>query len=722
VTVAPGSVFVSKGWEFDRDIPRVDRQPILDRIMRLPAWVAGDESAANLNVDRLEGLPGFFRLRIGAFRAIFQRLGPHVILHRVEGRGAVYADHRLRSLRFVRDRDGLRLLAPPPALVAAERADTPHRPPPKASIQRREQQNPLTPFTDAELEQLGLSPAAITELRLVPAEMPPDPPLMRLGVDAQVVAAVVELWRDPAPHAQRLAAGEPLSLATLLLSEEEAAERAESRDSASALVAVANAEALDALLELPIEDWMVFLHPAQQRLVDLSNDAPARVRGGAGTGKTVVALHRARALAEQRRGRVLLTTFVTTLPRVWQGLFATFAPAARAALDIRTVDAVAYEIYREGGGWAEPADSSWIEGVVRDVHGGDAEPIGGLTSIGLADEFDYVLTGRGVADLEAYLALPRTGRGSPLGRAARKEVWRRYERYREHLDDAARYGFHEIRAEALRMVVAGEVHRRYAAVVADETQDLTETSVRLLAALAGGGPRPAVTFVGDGQQAIYPGGFSLRSLGVDVRGRSFILRANWRNTYAIWLAASAFIGGDVFDDLEESDSQRTPQEQPYPLRDGASPRLHELSSDAEAAEWLAALVAEDLERGADPADCAVLAPTNAIAAHAERALTLSGLPVRRLDQYAGEHGSAVWCGTFHRAKGLEFKRVYIAGLSEARWPPRVPGLDVAAQREADERSTRAAFVAMTRARDMLDVVVARPPAPRLADAAWAFER
>jgi superfamily I DNA/RNA helicase len=290
------------------------------------------------------------------------------------------------------------------------------------------------------------------------------------------------------------------------------------------------------------------------------------------------------------------------------------------------------------------------------------------------------------------------------------------------LDDEAKYGWHEIRADALRTLTAGEVRRRYAAVIADETQDLTEASVRLLAALAGGGARPAITFVGDGQQSIYPGGFSLRSVGVDVRGRSFVLRTNWRNTYSIWLAASAFIGGDEFDDLDDELAARADDEQPYPLRDGVPPRLHQLGTPAEAVEWLAQLVSEDLLADTNPGDCAALAPTNVLVANIERELARADVPARRLERYAGEHVDSVWVGTFHRAKGLEFKRVYIVGLEDDSWPPRVPGLEPAAQAEADARATRAAFVGMTRARDFLDVVTSERPAPRLADAAWAFDR
>jgi len=117
-----------------------------------------------------------------------------------------------------------------------------------------------------------------------------------------------------------------------------------------------------------------------------------------------------------------------------------------------------------------------------------------------------------------------------------------------------------------------------------------------------------------------------------------------------------------------------------------------------------------------------LAPTNAAAAELEAALRRAGVPVRRLDRYAGEHVDAVWVGTFHRSKGLEFKRVYIAGLDAKSWPPRLPGLEPQAQLDADGRATRAAFVAMTRARDQLDLVTAGDPARQVADAAWAFDR
>lgn len=267
------------------------------------------------------------------------------------------------------------------------------------------------------------------------------------------------------------------------------------------------------------------------------------------------------------------------------------------------------------------------------------------------------------------------------------------------------------------------MRRSFDAVVVDEAQDLTETSVRLLVELAGGLPSPRLTIVGDGQQSIYPGGFSLLSLGIDVRGRSVVLRTNWRNTYAIWMAAQALIRGERFDDLEEEDAVlRDEAESPYPLRNGRPARLHVVTGDdRDEAEWLAALVAEDLENGADPGDCAAVHPFNRGVDRLESALKKAGVPVEPLVSYDGRHRPLVRVGTFHRIKGLEFKRVYVAGLAAGRWPLLLGRDDPVTREENRARQVRAAFVAMTRARDFLDVVVGGAPAAELERARWAFD-
>ena len=328
--------------------------------------------------------------------------------------------------------------------------------------------------------------------------------------------------------------------------------------------------------------------------------------------------------------------------------------------------------------------------IIEDLHAAARSKLSGLSSYGLEEEFDYVIAGRGLESLDEYLAVARTGRGSALSPGARRAVWEVYERYRDRCAREGLISWNEMRREALRMVREGVVTRRYSAVVVDEAQDLTEISIELLVEIAGGLPNPRLTVVGDGQQSIYPGGFSLRSLGIEVRGRSTVLRTNWRNTYWIWQAAQAFIEGEEFDDLEDEQAEvRGASETPYPLRQGRPARLHCIDGGLSGeVAWAAALVAEDIARGVDPGDCAIVHPFNKGVTSLESALKKEGVPVAPLTKYEGEHRPNVWVGTFHRVKGLEFKRVYVTGLAQGRWPIVSAKLDEVAREE--ERASRCA--------------------------------
>jgi superfamily I DNA/RNA helicase len=394
----------------------------------------------------------------------------------------------------------------------------------------------------------------------------------------------------------------------------------------------------------------------------------------------------------------------------------------RERIHTRTVDSLALEVYRAGGGNREIADADRRSALIRHVWASRRQRLGGLSEIGLQEEFDYILIGRSIGDLETYLELPRTGRGSALSAPAREAVWEAHDEYSRAMGRDGLTHFSEVRRDALATLRDGRATRQFAAVVADEAQDLGENAVQLLLEVAGGLPDPNLTLVGDGQQSIYPGGFSLLQQGIDVRGRATVLRTNWRNTHAIWKAAQAFIAGEGFDELEEPDPRmRSSDEVPMPMRDGQPPGLWCASAGEEFA-MAAEVVAESLALGADPGNCAVLAPSNAQVRALRSALQASGVATEDLSAYEGRHGAAVWTGTFHRAKGLEFKHVVVAGLSARTWPPRRPGLDVVARSEARARDVRAAFVAMTRARDRLDVVVGGAPAPELEHARDAFDR
>lgn len=713
-----GRIFLVKGWAWDRSIQRDERDQILERIYELPGWIDNHLGTDNLDVKHLEGATGFLRLRWGGYRVLFQRFGRDAVLHRVGPRSVVYQD--LDRLALVRSADGLRVLETPADVVGE--APSLVRPPIRRRVERPVQQNPLTVFEDSVLAQAGIPRAAIAALRRVPRNLHVETALLGVGLEHGQLLLLLDMWERPSVYLDLLSDGATLDVELARLEEEEAALRVSGDLSSASLMSVADMAAFAALLDSPVEDWMVYLHPEQAWPVGLSIEGPVRVKGAAGTGKTVVALHRARRLVENGAESVLLTTFLSTLPDVWKGLFATFAPDAADRIDMRGVDKIVRQLYREGGGELDPADSDERRSALSHVHQAARGKTGGLTVNQLDDEIQVVIEGRGLTSLNQYVELERTGRGSRLPRAAREEVWELYERYKNRLERAGMLDFAAMRREALGAMRDGRVTLSYDAVIVDEAQDLTETSITLLAELAGGFPRPRITVVGDGQQSIYPGGFSLRSLGIDVRGRSRSFTTNWRNTYAIWLAAQEFIKGESFDDLEDAELEaRLDQDTPYPLRDGKPPRLFVLDDGYDEAAFVAALVADDVQRGVDPADCAVLHPTKKGVDAILRALGNDGVPARKLTEFQGVHSTGVHVGTFHRAKGLEFKRVYVAGLGRKNWPIMWRGTDPESREAERGRQVRAAFVAMTRARDDLQVVCVGAPAEPLERARWAFE-
>lgn len=716
VELAPvrGSVYVPRGFSWDRAIPESDRTALVEQIRRLPAWVDQQLGTDNLDIRKLADGDGLWRLRVGAYRAIFQILPPNVVLHRVFRRKEDTDYKSLGTIELVRSGEGLRTLVedveqPPPV--------PPSRKPVVVPARREVVQNPLSVFTDSELLEVGLPEAAIAELRRVPPELVPDRVLRRLGIEPRLIRFVAELWESPGRYA-----GAPLSQGLGALEEEEAAARLVSEYSASSLVPIDDVQAFLALLDGDIEDWMVYLHPSQANAVRRPVTGPSRVRGGAGTGKTVVALHRARYLADATGGEILLTTFVNNLPKVWERLLASFPDPIRGRIECRTVNQVARELYYSGGGVRELADEQQRRAMIREVWNVHRHRLNGLTELGLEEEFDHVIVGRGIGEFDTYANLPRTGRGTPLPAAARQAVWDAFEDYSQRMGKAKLTYWPELRRDALRVLREGKASLTFDAVVADEAQDLGATSVAMFTELAGGEPTPNLTLVGDGQQSIYPGGLSLLQMGVDVRGRATVLRTNWRNTYAIWCAAQAFIEGEDFDDLEDEGPRgRDVSEAPLPMRDGIAPGLW-IAGEGEVAALAAEVVREALELGVDPGDVGVLAPTNAQVDQLRSALRRAEVPNQDLSRYAGVHEPAVRVGTYHRAKGLEFKHVVVCGLSSSTWPPRRPGLDPVAQMEARGRDIRAAFVAMTRARDRLDVIVGREPPEELERASWAFNR
>ena len=685
------------------------------------------DDAPTLDIKALQGRPGLYRLRVGDWRAIFMPTDEGFFVTAVGLRKDIY--ERLDRMRVARKGDGVRIIEVParPAVVSAarERAQQHER----ARVGKPVDRNPLCAFRDEELRRIdGVDDELIEWLRSLPETIDIGSALVSRLDDPDLALLLADLWERPGHHVLCFANGGAPSARDLHVEMDELARRLASADSETEVVATQTPGQIRRLLDAAIEEWMVYLHPDQRAIARANFNGPARVRGGPGTGKTVVALHRARVLARQRVAdgdRVLLTTFLSTLPRVWTSLMELLDEKALRRLEVRNTDSLAREIVASAlGDDLRIIDHDARVKLVAPLIKRHRLPTWFAERPDLLlDEFDAFLTGRAIGRLDDYLALRRRGGGTALSAAQRGRVFSAYTEYREKLRRERVHDWAHLRLEALRLAEAG-AGPRFDGVIVDEAQDLSAVGMRLLFTLDKSEHHRHFLVVGDGQQSIYPGGYSLRELGIDVVGRSRVLTSNWRNTWSVWTAARAVIEGEEFDDLDEDVGLRPTGEEPKPLTIGEPAELHVLRSPGEELDLLAVLVQERIDAGVDPGDIAVLAAVNRKADDAIRALTRSGIRTHPLTDYAGEHADGVLVGTFNRAKGLEFKEVFVVGLAAAEWPPRwfvPPNLDEEDRRERMALQLRTLFVGMSRARDRLFLLSGGEPAEPVRTAEWAMD-
>ena len=618
----------------------------------------------------------------------------------------LYGEHdveeRAKRLRFEEDVEtgGIRIVE------VVKRAQEPERQP--EGVMSREPGSLFMAWTDDELARYGFNDIEVAVLRgldeLSELEQLED----RMGAESFDRSLALALYHDvDAPSEKREVAErrrEEVEREVVAPQEKELERKIASPRSRKHFAPI-SVEGLQEVLAKPIEDWMIFLHPDQAKLTQRPFSGPARVRGAAGTGKTVVALHRARHLAATYGEKVLFTTYVTNLPKVFGQLFARLAPELDGQVEFVSLHAWAYRFVKQHGSPfqldTQQSYSAYNEAYKRVASGSpDLDDLGWRY---LREEIDWVIKGRGLQRHEDYLALARTGRGTPLPRGVRERVWGLYEEYERQLRRRRVVDFNDLLLKALELLQNGRAESPYRAVVIDEAQDLTETGLRLAYDLAGRDERDGLFMVGDGQQSVYPGGFSLSHLGIDVRGRSSLMKVNYRNTRAILDAARGVVGERPFDDGEDALDRRDVGEEVTVLRDGTAPSFVEFANeDDHDTELVAAItkVSEDPEVGLG--DIAVLVPTNAMVKRYASLIRNLGLRSQKLEQYEGIPNEQVKVGTFQRRKGLEFKHVFLPrldadGLQEA---PR-HSEDETAHAERMELLRRQVFVAMTRARDGL---------------------
>lgn len=478
----------------------------------------------------------------------------------------------------------------------------------------------------------------------------------------------------------------------------------EHEDQVSDLIAGDIAGALEGYCDGTIEDWMVFLSPLQRRAVDRATHGPARVSGGPGTGKTVVALHRAAEIARSLVGheRLLVTSFVNTVPDVLQGLVRGFAADVVDRIDFRGIHSLAGSVlaasHRAVRVDEAAARRRFDEALEKDMERAALLRSAGFSAGYLWDEVTKVVEGREFNTVEAYASAQRHGRHGPMRDKERRVLWTLYEDYRTACDRPESVVDWSRHLALARQAAAGvSANMRYRAIVIDEAQDMTQAGLGLLLALLDDGPRGQILLVGDNGQRIYPGGFRLGDLDVDVRGRSFVLDTCYRSTDEIMRTAGA-LGRYLSPEDYGADGLRSVGLKT--VRFGSKPQLREFQYVSQEQKWVLEQLASV---GVDREACAVLVPSNNLADKWRQAIAEAGMTACSLLEYVGEAKAGIKVGTYNRAKGLEFKHVFLPNLSTFGFP-----VD---SNDADQLVLRGSqlYVALTRARDRLSLSFAGDP-------------
>lgn len=500
-------------------------------------------------------------------------------------------------------------------------------------------------------------------------------------------------------------------------------------------------EEFQRLMSAPIEDWMIFLHPDQRTLVDRRFSGPARVRGSAGTGKTVVALHRAAALAKRfasqtvQPGRqqrpILFTTFIKSLPPVFENLYKKLPTAVDEAVEFINIDKLAFRICCESGQQPKldkkAADTSFFKAYTAVVQSGTPLDRHGLTPPYLMEEVQAVLKGRGVDSLEEYLKMERTGRRTPFTAAMREQAWRLRVEWDTYLDERGVTDFPDVIRRA-RDLARQRPKPTYCAAIVDESQDITLVGLQFIRALVNGTDEQdrsdALFIVGDGAQKIYPGGFTLAQAGLDVRGNSAVLRVNYRNTREIIDAAMACTGSEPVVDLGE-EYTRGDAAADAVRNSNLKPCLVRAAKFSNRVNFVVNKIQEFHEsQGLRYGDIGIFAATGLRVDQVLEKFRHTPLSNRfqNLKDFKGQPNDFIKIGTFHRAKGLEFKVVFLFEISEKYFP--APRKDTETDDEYGERralEVSTLFVAMTRARDHLFLISNDKPSEVLREARDWFD-
>jgi len=476
---------------------------------------------------------------------------------------------------------------------------------------------------------------------------------------------------------------------------------------------MANVDELRQALEYPWDKWTVFLHPEQRQMVERVYNGPARVAGSAGTGKTIVALHRAVHLAKANPdSRVLLTTFSDTLANALHTKLKRLVgsqPRLADRIDVASLDAIAQRLHRSLVGPVKLISQAELKTLILTA----SQSVVGhkFTLRFLLSEWDQVVDAWQLANWDAYRDVARLGRKTRLPESQRKILWSIMDLVRTRIAASGAVTPATLFTRAA-VAISKAKNPPFDFAVVDEAQDIAVPHLRFLSAFAK--REDALFFAGDLGQRIFQTPFSWKALGVDVRGRSRTLRVNYRTSHQIRTHSDRLLGREFTD----VDGNKEGRSETVSVFNGPPPTVRIFKTESEESKHVGGWIRARITDGLAPQEIAVFVRSTEQLGRAEAALREAKIDYQILDDRVDVlSGRAALC-TMHLAKGLEFRAVAVVGCDDEVIPlqDRIESVgDTGDLQEVYDTERHLLYVACTRARDYLLITSTEPASDFLDD-------
>lgn len=558
-----------------------------------------------------------------------------------------------------------------------------------------EDTNLFTEVSDAEMLELGLPEAQLSFVRSIKdseefynrvSSFSKDVfESLSWVVEGFPVSEVIEMVMD---EKEKIHANDSLSDAL------------ESPETLKSFVIVDGEDELRRIMAEPLEKWRVFLHPTQRKIVSRMYSGPARVLGAAGTGKTVVAMHRAKQLASQLKGndRILFTTFTANLAAdIKDNLRKICTLEEMKYIDVINLDAWVARFLREQGYSSDIIYDSQIMQLWEDACSLAEDDLGLPVSF-FDEEWNRVIVPQEAFTLEQYVKASRNGRGTRLDRKKRIQIWNVFEAYRNLMKERKVRDINMAMHDCRTLISKRAQNAMYQHIIVDEAQDLSASAFRLLRALVGIEHQNDLFIVGDAHQRIYKNRAVLSQCGINIRGRSSVLKINYRTTEEIRKFAFALLKGISFDDLDDSIDLG---DKCTSLTHGGYPTVLSFKDANEEMEFVISEIQRLNTDGVSLKNICIVARTHRLIEDYAAQLTKKSIRLFEVKRNKPDDRGldGVRIATMHRVKGLEFQYVFVVAANSRIIPlaSAIDHTDYVSEQESTTSEKCLFYVALTRA-------------------------